>query len=1423
MSAGSLVQSPSVRRVLEHCRRQITRHTVLRGVAMVLIAFVVCVLLAATLDFLIGIPAPLRAALLAGSLLAGLWAAWRSLIKPLATRIPDQEVGAAVDLTVPELQESLATVISLGRPDVTSGEAGSALMRQRLEEQVATQLKQLKAEHFVDGRRTLRRCGTAAGLMLLVLLPALLWPSGTQLLAFRLLMPFANLESATNLYFEIPNGDRTVARGHDVRIAAAPKWRTQAHGERPEQVWLTLYGSNGQSDSLTMSFDELSGTYQADIPKIADTVQFTVRGGGATSKRYTVHVVDAPEIAAAVMTAIPPVYTGRAIERFDGMIGRMSVFETSELQVLLEFNKPVESATLVWLRRDKRPVSDVELFDRQFDHLTGEEIFEIDPSRMDPDALLVEPTEPLAERIEAELTADRTGATITMTADVGGDFVFEVRDQHDLLNPSEPDRTIELIYDKAPQLTVTGIRVGDRFRPDDILPVNCLVVDDVGIGDLELQYRLNDNVTRILPADGIDRGARRISHGFRLNLTELNVSHGDFLTVRVRTEDERPNPKPHEVWSEEFVLEIDDNAEATGARALDQDTRLMIEALKQLEEQLQKDADKARKLKEQTDREWTDEAREEAQRLSEKEQQQGSVLEQIAGEVETHPLMQQSARKLTEISQELRQSIPDQLAQAIDAERTQAGERLDNAGRQLDEARRQLNAEIERIEKLARLEQDLAELNRLALEAEQVASDAKQLDQDRRESENRPEELSEQQWQQQLEQRQQQLSREREGLSSDLSQLLQEQPELLKSAQQSQREQLQALSEKVAALARQQQRLAEGVKEEAREAAREAGQIADQLQQAKADAQKLNQELQTSQSPVDRPDLAKLDAAVQSLRDGDLAEPQRQVSETAAEFQKTERQLKADPAPEQESSEPPAAESGSDPAPSSDPPLSSDEAARRSAELAERLAEIGQQIRRLRQERQADPSSNNSEPASDPDAPAAQASPQDDSAPQDGSAPQDAGTPQDESATASSEPRPESSTERPNPLPGVLQRVDELAEAAQQMAENLAADAQTEPAAQNNADEAARRASEGRDEAGAGRFSRSARQLRDASDASQRSAAAINGQAQPDQQKQMQGLQDELNRMADTLQRLQQDNGARAAAQQQSQQQIAQDVSRLPEELNDLAERLNIPALQMPEAARQAGEAQQAAAQAQQSSEQAADGLQQGQLQQAGRAGQETAARLNQLSTLAQQAGQQSAQQDSPVPSEVGESVADALQDLQQAAQAMQQASGQQAAGESDQLSEQADNGQSGQSAEGDSAGQSQDGQPGQQDGASPSGSPSQNGQPGKPSGSEQLSDAAKALAQAAQDALPQQYNPGQMNDGSDSASAGRDAMGNAAMWDGRVAGAAEGPAGSRDWGGLNDELDTETSDKGSVSRDSEYEALIRMYFREAGKVLSDN
>ncbi|MCP4513017.1 MAG: hypothetical protein GY826_42205, partial [Fuerstiella sp.] len=157
-------------------------------------------------------------------------------------------------------------------------------MRQNLEHQVSERLSELRTREFVNPRRTMHQCGIAAGVLLVALIPVVLWPSGSQLLLQRLLTPFANLESASDLRFQIEEGDRTVARGSDARIVAKPSWRSGTVGTRPDDVQLELTAIDGRADRITMVFDELSGAFVADILNISESVSFRVSGGGARTK-----------------------------------------------------------------------------------------------------------------------------------------------------------------------------------------------------------------------------------------------------------------------------------------------------------------------------------------------------------------------------------------------------------------------------------------------------------------------------------------------------------------------------------------------------------------------------------------------------------------------------------------------------------------------------------------------------------------------------------------------------------------------------------------------------------------------------------------------------------------------------------------------------------------------------------------------------------------------------------------------------------------------------------------------------------------------------------------------------------------------------------------------------------------------------------
>ncbi|MCA9061272.1 MAG: hypothetical protein KDA85_22315, partial [Planctomycetaceae bacterium] len=260
MSAPAMPPVPGLAQLLLECRRRIRIQGCLRGSLETLLAVITGILFACLVDFLIPLPAFVRLLLLLLFLVTVAAVSWLRMIRPACDQIVDEELGAAIDLQYPELQEAIATAVTLNQADRSPAEIGSLAMRRHLVESIQNRLRAVTAASVITSTRTLRISGVAAGAVFLFLIPFLVWPSGSQLLLKRFAMPFANLETATNLYFEIPVADRIVARGSDVRFEAIPRWRTQEAGKLPDSVAVHLRSEvdSDATETLQMAWDELA-------------------------------------------------------------------------------------------------------------------------------------------------------------------------------------------------------------------------------------------------------------------------------------------------------------------------------------------------------------------------------------------------------------------------------------------------------------------------------------------------------------------------------------------------------------------------------------------------------------------------------------------------------------------------------------------------------------------------------------------------------------------------------------------------------------------------------------------------------------------------------------------------------------------------------------------------------------------------------------------------------------------------------------------------------------------------------------------------------------------------------------------------------------------------------------------------------------
>lgn len=775
--------SPEFQQFLQQCRRRFLLHTMLRGLAGVLLVGLLVILCSLAIDFVSPLPGSVRLLLLLSCSMAAIVAAWKLMIGPLRSGITDAELGAAIDLTFPGFQEAMATVVSVESPDAGENEAGSQRMRARVRQQINERLSSEASPTIMDHRTTLYRCTAIVSVLAVIAIPLMAWQSGSVLLLQRLFTPLTSRATATNLYFSIESPGDLVARGSDVQFRAAPQWRDGKEYTLPTEAKVVLISDEGRTDSLMMRYDTASGTFTGTLRGITDSVTWHIAAGRTATANRTLTVVDRPRQTNGQLTVTPPDYTGFPPVVFPGAEGRMEAFAGSSMQLQLQFNKPVERAELVWT---EQPVTN---------------------TNISPDSTRAASLEDSNDVVPLELADDGLSATLTFTAEREGVFELRLQDAFQLGTSGDTLRHLTLIHDQPPELAVRGIQSGEELRPNDIIPLDVTATDDVGIGDLELHLTTPDGDSEVFTAPADQRGRADILHAFRVDVTPYNFQDGDRIDLRVRVTDERP-PEPHEVWWQDITLTVNSEAAAPGTRALSEESRQLIQQLESAKRQLREDTRTLRQLRSTSKEEWESRGNSDTTQLSERQQLLGRHLQDLAEQAEQHPLMEAAAKELNKLGQSLRAETGDRLQQAANRDYESAEELLRQSESQLIEAREQLGSIVTQLEEAAELEQDLAELNRLALQAEQLAAAARDLQQRQQmAAEELPPETDPETHKAQLQAESQQVEETRRQLTSDLTELLNEQRELQAAAQQALVQRQSTVASQAEALAERQQRV----------------------------------------------------------------------------------------------------------------------------------------------------------------------------------------------------------------------------------------------------------------------------------------------------------------------------------------------------------------------------------------------------------------------------------------------------------------------------------------------------------------------------------------------------------------------------------------------------------------------------------------
>jgi hypothetical protein len=337
-------------------RRRLRLVASVRGMCW-LVAFVLgCAVLAGALDWLLHLPALLRALLLLGTVGGALVLAYQYLYLPLCTRNDDLSLALRVEAHYPVLNDALASTVQfLQQPD--SEWAGSPSLRREAVQQ-AMRLAQGCDFTKVVNKRGLLSGGLAflagSGFVLFMFLwdPALAWTTFD-----RLANPFGGQDWPTQTRLEVVY-DRLIPAGQPFTISGT------VSGEVPKTVTIECEDLIGFEEPQDIAVDaKANNTFTAtfDLTRQQGDFRFRVHAGDAVSPAkhgawHEVTVRQPPEVTSLQVRLEYPKYTGLKPEELPG--GLDAIEEPLVLGTRLIFrgntDRPIARAWIQYQPEDPR-------------------------------------------------------------------------------------------------------------------------------------------------------------------------------------------------------------------------------------------------------------------------------------------------------------------------------------------------------------------------------------------------------------------------------------------------------------------------------------------------------------------------------------------------------------------------------------------------------------------------------------------------------------------------------------------------------------------------------------------------------------------------------------------------------------------------------------------------------------------------------------------------------------------------------------------------------------------------------------------------------------------------------------------------------------------------------------------------------------
>ena len=418
-------------------------------------------------------------------------AVWRFVVRPLRSRVTDEQVALYVEEHDPTLRESVSSGVELAQRDPRDPAAGGGIstdLTRLVVEEAIRRLETLNEGRLVESSALRRAGGALATVGGVAVVASLLAPPALLRGAALLLSPWGDITDANPYRVLVEPGDAAVARDSDRWIAA------RLEGFTAERVDLrTRVEGSALWETVPMLADPEDGGFRHLLLGIPEATDYYVDADGVLSPTFRIEVEDVPYVGRIGLRYRYPEHTGlspREVE--DG--GDIAAVAGTVIELTVVPTVPAAAGVL---RMEPGPV---------------EILLEV------PEAPEDSPTGAGAELLTATLRLAESGSYRVALAGPDGN-----------LRTASRDYLIEVLEDLPP--IVRFVRPGrdTQANPVEEVFTEVLAEDDYALRRVEMRVSVNGGEeTREVLASG---GARdEIQSGHTLFLEEHDLVPGDLVS-----------------------------------------------------------------------------------------------------------------------------------------------------------------------------------------------------------------------------------------------------------------------------------------------------------------------------------------------------------------------------------------------------------------------------------------------------------------------------------------------------------------------------------------------------------------------------------------------------------------------------------------------------------------------------------------------------------------------------------------------------------------------------------------------------------------------------------------------------------------------------------------------------------------------------